>query len=144
MIFKVYGPFLYFWFCFSEGKESESTQTLRFFLGFLHTVVIGSMEFSRRHHRDASVLCFILWLNLGKLWSGLWYSLRAVASLTVPGGQEFQFPNFSSKSPWRSIFLISPQTLFIFFLILTLRVGESPTREGLATLLYTVSTYRPT
>ena len=28
------------------------------------------------------------------------------------------------------MFLIFPQTLLIFFLILTLRVGESPTREG--------------
>ena len=53
---------------------------------------------------------------------------RAVASLTVPGGQEFHFPNFFLKF-W-SIFLIFPQTLFIFFLILAFRVGESPTREG--------------
>ena len=50
---------------------------------------------------------------------------RAVASLTVPGGQEFHFPHFFLK--FRSIF---PQTLLIFFLILALRVGESPTREG--------------
>ena len=54
--------------------------------------------------------------------------LRAVASLTVPGGQENHFPHFFLK--FRSIFLIFPQTLLIFFLILTLRVGKSPTREG--------------
>ena len=54
--------------------------------------------------------------------------IRAVASLTVPGGQEFQFPPFFLK--FQSIFLIFPQTLLIFFLILTLRVGDSPTREG--------------
>ena len=53
---------------------------------------------------------------------------RAVASLTVPGGQEFHFPHFFLK--FRSNFLIFPQTLLIFFLILALRVGESPTREG--------------
>ena len=51
--------------------------------------------------------------------------IRAVASLTVPGGQEFHFPHFFLK--FRSIF---PQTLLIFFLILALRVGKSPTREG--------------
>ena len=50
---------------------------------------------------------------------------RAVTSLTVPGGQEFHFPHFFLK--FQSIF---PQTLLIFFLILALRVGESPTREG--------------
>ena len=53
---------------------------------------------------------------------------RAVASLTAPGGQEFHFPHFFLK--FRSIFLIFPQTLLIFFLILALRVGKSPTREG--------------
>ena len=53
---------------------------------------------------------------------------RAVANLTVPGGQEFHFPNFF---PQISInFLTFPQTFLIFFLILALRVGESPTREG--------------
>ena len=57
-----------------------------------------------------------------------WFEARAVASLTVPGGQEFHFPHFFLK--FRSIFLIFPQTLPIFFLILALRVGESPTREG--------------
>ena len=53
---------------------------------------------------------------------------RAVASLTVSGGQGFHFPAFFLKF-W-SIFLTFPQTLPIFFLILALRVGESPTREG--------------
>ena len=57
-----------------------------------------------------------------------WRTVRAVASLTVPGGQEFHFPHFFPK--FRSILLIFPQTFFIFFLILVLRVGESPTREG--------------
>ena len=52
----------------------------------------------------------------------------AVASLTIPGGQEFHFSHFSLK--FRSIFLIFPQTLLILFLMLALRVGESPTREG--------------
>ena len=51
--------------------------------------------------------------------------IRAIARLTVPGGQEFHFPHFSSK--FRSIF---PQNLLTFFLILALRVGELPTREG--------------
>ena len=53
---------------------------------------------------------------------------RAVASLTVLGGQEFHFSHFSLKI--RSIFLIFPQTLLIFFQILALRVGESPIGEG--------------
>ena len=55
---------------------------------------------------------------------------RAVVSLTVPGRQELaiHFPRFFLKF-W-SIFLIFPQTLLIFFLILALRVGKSPTREG--------------
>ena len=50
---------------------------------------------------------------------------RAIASLTVPGGQEFHFPHFFLK--FRSIF---PQTLLIFFLILALRVSELPNWEG--------------
>ena len=53
---------------------------------------------------------------------------RAIASLTVPGGQEFHFPHFSSN--FDQIFVFFPQTLLIFFLILALRVGESPIREG--------------
>ena len=50
-----------------------------------------------------------------------------VVSLTVPGGQEFHFPHFFLK--FQSIFLIFPQTSLIFFLILALRVGDSPTRK---------------
>ena len=57
---------------------------------------------------------------------------RAIASLTVLSGQErgqeFHFPHFFLKF-WTS-FLIFPQTLLIFVLILVLRVGESPTRES--------------
>ena len=54
--------------------------------------------------------------------------IRAVASLTVPGGQDFHFPHSFLK--FRSIFLIFPQTFLIFFLILAFRVGDSPTRKG--------------
>ena len=53
---------------------------------------------------------------------------RAVASLTVPGGQDYTFLIFSSK--FRSVFLIFPQTFLIFFLIFPLRVGDSPTQKG--------------
>ena len=53
---------------------------------------------------------------------------RAIASLTVPSGQEFQFPHFFLK--FRSTFLSFPQTSVFFFLSLAFRVGESPTREG--------------
>ena len=63
---------------------------------------------------------------------GIWWKIpgdlsipcRAVASLTVPGGQEFHFPQFFLN--FQSIFLIFPQTLLIFFLTLALRVH----REG--------------
>ena len=57
-----------------------------------------------------------------------WADCRAVASLTVPGGQELHFPHFFLK--FQSIFLNFPQTSLVVFLILALRVGESPTREG--------------
>ena len=53
---------------------------------------------------------------------------KAVASLTVSGGQEFHFPKCFLKF-W-SILLTFPQTFLIFFLILALQVGESPTQEG--------------
>ena len=56
--------------------------------------------------------------------------IRAVASPTVPGGQEFHFPHFSSNFNQFLIFFPFPQTFLIFFLILALRVGELPTREG--------------
>ena len=53
---------------------------------------------------------------------------RVVASLTVPDGQEFHFLHFFLKF-W-SIF---PQTLLIFFLILTLRVGTTGEGPGYTT-----------
>ena len=57
------------------------------------------------------------------LWKWMWrHTGRAVANLTVPGGQGFHFPHFFLK--FRSIFLIFPQTLLIFFLILVLWVGD--------------------
>ena len=43
-------------------------------------------------------------------------------------GKSSTFLIFSSNLD--QFFLIFPQTLLIFFLILALRVGESPTREG--------------
>ena len=58
---------------------------------------------------------------------------RAVASLTVPGSQEFHFPHFFLKF-W-SIFLIFPQTLLISFLILALRGASRPPGKALATPL---------
>ena len=75
------------------------------------------------------------YLTMKVTWSlpALMGLFRAVASLTVPGGQEFHFLNFFLK--FRSILLIFPQTLLIFFLILVLRVGKSPTRKALATPL---------
>ena len=67
------------------------------------------------------------------------FVFRVVASLTGPGGQEFHFPYFFLKF-W-SIFLIFRQTVLIFFLILTLRVGDSPTWEGpgYATVCFAIS-----
>ena len=53
---------------------------------------------------------------------------RAVASLTVPGWQLVPLSSFFLK--FRSISCIFPQTSLIFFLILALRVGDSPTRKG--------------
>ena len=51
-------------------------------------------------------------------------SNRAVASLTVQGGQEFHFPHFFLK--FQSICLLFLK--LIFFLILALRMGDF--REG--------------
>ena len=45
-----------------------------------------------------------------------------------PGWARVPLSSFFLK--FRSIFLIFPQTLIIFFVILALRVGDSPTREG--------------
>ena len=53
---------------------------------------------------------------------------RAVASLSLPGGQ---YKNISSILPHFPVFShIFPQFSFIFFLNLVFRVGDSPTREG--------------
>ena len=60
--------------------------------------------------------------------TSLGLSPRAVASLTVPVGQEFHFPHFFLK--FGSIFVTFPQTFLIFFLILALRVGDLPIQEG--------------
>ena len=58
-----------------------------------------------------------------------------------PGWVRVPFSSFFLK--FQSTFLIFPKTLFIFFLILALRVGESPTREGpgYATVRFFKSTY---
>ena len=54
--------------------------------------------------------------------------VRAVASLSLPGGQDKNifsiFPHFPVDS------LIFPHFFFIFFLILFFQVGGSPTKEG--------------
>ena len=57
-----------------------------------------------------------------------YFRVRAVASLTVPGGQNFHFPHFSSHFDKFDLFF--PQNFLIFFLTLALRVGDSPTRDG--------------
>ena len=53
---------------------------------------------------------------------------RALASLSLPGGQDKNissiFPHFPEGS------FIFPQIFLIFFLILVVRVGGSPTWEG--------------
>ena len=53
---------------------------------------------------------------------------RAVASLSLPGGQDRMISSIFPHFP--VAFLIFPQFFFIFFLILVFRVGGSPTREG--------------
>ena len=53
---------------------------------------------------------------------------RGVANLTVPGGQEFHFPHFSSN--FYRLDLFFPQIFLIFVLVLALQVGDSPTWEG--------------
>ena len=53
---------------------------------------------------------------------------RAVASLSLPGGQDKNISSIIPHFPVGS--LIFPQILSIFFLILVFRVGDSPTREG--------------
>ena len=62
-------------------------------------------------------------------------SIRAVASLTVPGGLEFHFPHFFSNFDQVFLYFLK---LYFFPLILALRVGDLPTQEdpGYATALH--------
>ena len=53
---------------------------------------------------------------------------RAVASLSLPGGQDRMISSIFPHLPVAS--LIFPQFFFIFFLILIFRVGGSSTLEG--------------
>ena len=53
---------------------------------------------------------------------------RAVASLSLPGGQDKIISSILPHFPVGS--LIFPQIFFVFLLILVLRVGGLPTREG--------------
>ena len=55
------------------------------------------------------------------IWEAIPDAQQGLASLTVPGGQEFHFPHFFLK--FRSIFLIFLKLLLIFLIILALRVG---------------------
>ena len=69
------------------------------------------------------VLCFFRILRILLSFAG-----RAVASLSIPSGQD---KNISSIFPhFPVVSLIFPQIFFIFFLILVFRVGDSPTWEG--------------
>ena len=53
---------------------------------------------------------------------------RAVASLSLPGGQD---KNISSIFPhFAVVYLIFPLSFFLFFLILVFREGSSHTKEG--------------
>ena len=64
------------------------------------------------------------------------FCTRAVASLSLPDGQDKNISSIFPHFPVCS--LIFPQSFFIFFLILVFRVGGLPTREGpgYATVLY--------
>ena len=76
-------PFLYFWFCFSEGKEQgkecESTRTLSFFIPYTRmgvtlrlyrayvlycdsTQVNYSLTYANDHSND-TLICFLFELN---------------------------------------------------------------------------------
>ena len=108
--------------CVYNVKQTNEVHWCRWF-EFLH----AQIDIDRSNLIGWYYDCLIIsdWLILW-LFDHIWLAdTRAVASLTVPGGQEFHFPHFFLK--FRSIF---PQTLLIFFLNLALRVGESPTREG--------------
>ena len=53
---------------------------------------------------------------------------RAVASLSLPGGQDRMISSIFPHFPVASLIFL--QFFFIFFFILVFRVGGSPTREG--------------
>ena len=53
---------------------------------------------------------------------------RAIASLSLPGGQDTNISSILPHFPVGSPFF--PQIFFIFFLILVFRVGGLPTQEG--------------
>ena len=95
-----------------------------------HDFVIMSLHlFNNGHNAQFLVLGAVLsQLELELGFIPLLMTCRADASLPIPGGQEFHFPHISSNCDKFSIFF--PQTLLISFLILALRVGDSPTREG--------------
>ena len=67
---------------------------------------------------------------IGMYWNWMFeiWRPRAVASLTFPGGQEFNSPRSFLK--FQHFFLIFLNFFVIFFLILALRVGDSPNRKG--------------
>ena len=71
---------------------------------------------------------FFIWSDTPYGFSWRWVDARAVASLTVPGGQEFHFPHFFLKS--RFSFLIFPQTFTH-----TLRHWLMPLRQYLINVL---------
>ena len=56
------------------------------------------------------------------------FARRAVASLSLPGGQDRMISSIFPHFPVASLIFL--QFFFIFFLILVFRVGGSPTREG--------------
>ena len=97
-------------------------------LAFIITGMLRGTPFDFRGHGSwGRVVCLFVFFAADFL-SFFTPRARAVASLTVPGGQEFHFPHFFLK--FGSSFLTFPQIFLIFFLILTLRVGKLPTREG--------------
>ena len=132
--------------CLCSKKElktflfSENYTTLfacKFSLVFFHVFVVYLIllcfehcDHLQWHYIYKSLLYMYVWFAHQALvtWLMQCAYIRAVASLTVPGGHELHFPNFFLK--FRSVLLIFPQTLLIFFLILVLRVGDSPTWEG--------------
>ena len=70
----------------------------------------------------------LLCCNRGKLWTHhAWLAYRAVASLSLPDGQDRNISSIFSHFPVGS--LSFPQNFIIFFLILVFWVGGLPTRE---------------